>query len=640
MMEDVLIGLSSPSDPRISPDALRVAYVAVPYSQKFDRPRQSIWVVPIDGSAAPRQFTASDGRDDEPRWSPDGKTLAFLSDREKAGVRRLYCLPSDGGEAYLLLARKTSIGTFRWSPDGDKIAFTAADEPTEEDEQRAKNRDDADAYGERWPFARLCVLDVCRGQTVTLPTGDVHVVDLAWSPSGTSIAYLAAKTPEVEAQIDLFIAPAYGGTPRQICSPVGRAHQLTWTTDGRRLLYVGHHEETPQSALTVFAVDVDGGMPRVIGPRADEDACGIGVQAIPGDSRVLVATARGLSSRLELIDLDNGSSEPIYDPPGANAVSWAATRVPSDGSLVLAVVQSDASSPPELWVGSPGRGLTPVTGHHADLRQFAFGPQEPFSWTSPDDLALDGLLVWPPSAPKTPLPTVVLVHGGPYGRWPNGWSLSPVNWAQLLATHGYLVLLPNCRGGQGHGNRFAIAPRGDVGGADFLDVMAAVDAAIARGIADPERLGIGGWSQGGFMTAWAVTQTDRFRAGVMGAGISDWRMMVMESDMPILEATLGGDRPWDGPGPWLADLHSPVSFAKNVETPLLILHGRNDARVPIGQAVGFERALRQKGIPVQLVVYPREGHVIQEASHLRDLLRRVVGWYDRWLKEESGKQLE
>ncbi|HEY8291350.1 MAG TPA: prolyl oligopeptidase family serine peptidase, partial [Thermomicrobiales bacterium] len=166
----------------------------------------------------------------------------------------------------------------------------------------------------------------------------------------------------------------------------------------------------------------------------------------------------------------------------------------------------------------------------------------------------------------------------------------------------------------------------------YRDIMAAVDAAIARGIANPERLGIGGWSQGGFMTAWAVTQTDRFKAGVMGAGVSDWNMMTMTSDMPTFEAALGGDRPWDGPGPHNAARLSPISYAKNATTPLLILHGKNDARVPVTQAIGFARALREQEVPVQFVTYPREPHGVRERAHQRDILRRVRAWYDRWLK--------
>jgi dipeptidyl aminopeptidase/acylaminoacyl peptidase len=186
----------------------------------------------------------------------------------------------------------------------------------------------------------------------------------------------------------------------------------------------------------------------------------------------------------------------------------------------------------------------------------------------------------------------------------------------------------------GHGESFAAAARGAVGREDFADVMSAVDAAVARGIADPDRLAIGGWSQGGFMSAWAVTQTERFKAAVMGAGISDWSMMVSTSDLPEFERELAGRAPWDYlPGSPAVEGGSPIAFARSVTTPTLILHGEQDERVPVSQAVAFYRALRDTGVPVELVTYPREGHHISEYGHQVDLLQRVRSWYDRWLQK-------
>ena len=210
-------------------------------------------------------------------------------------------------------------------------------------------------------------------------------------------------------------------------------------------------------------------------------------------------------------------------------------------------------------------------------------------------------------------------------------SVRPLGWGQLLATAGYAVLLPNYRGGVGHGNDFAAAARAGMGTVEWDDVMAATDAVVERGIADPARLGIGGWSQGGFLTAWAVTQTDRFAAAVMGAGVSDWGMMAATSDMETFEAQLAGDTPWDGPGPHHYAKGSPISYASRRTTPLLILHGADDSRVPASQAVAFHRALRDQDAPVELVTYPREPHGIAERRHQEDLMRRVREWFDRWL---------
>ncbi|MEV5896197.1 alpha/beta hydrolase family protein [Nonomuraea fuscirosea] len=202
---------------------------------------------------------------------------------------------------------------------------------------------------------------------------------------------------------------------------------------------------------------------------------------------------------------------------------------------------------------------------------------------------------------------------------------------QWLATAGYAVFLPNPRGGEGHGHAFAAAVAGAVGLGEWTDVNTGIDLLIAEGVADPDRLGIGGWSHGGFMAAWAVRQTDRFQAAVMGAGISDWGMLVATGEGGVLEAGLSGSCGWEGPGPHPHDRLSPVSYAAKIRTPVLILHGEDDANVPLGQATYFHRALRRFGGEHEFVVYPREGHVIQERRHQIDVLERTRAWFDRWL---------
>lgn len=633
--EDLIVSLASADDPRLSPDGSRVAYVAACYGQEGDHPEGAIWIAPADGSAMARQWTFGGGRDDTPRWSPDGQTLAFLSDRAERGVMELYRMPAVGGEAEKLVARKKSIASFAWSPDGARIAFLAPDDPTDADEQREKERDDADVYGERWPFHRLHLRELVTGAVTTLPTGDVHITECAWSPDGQTIAYFAQPTPELDDRhrTAIFTIPVAGGEARHLCETTGGS-DLAWGESeaiGEMLIFAAPLEPVPQCAATIWAVSADGGEPTVIGPGVNETACAMALRTAPGQPRVTIALAKGLTTELVNLNTPTGLPTLLCTHPTGDLGAFSVAMPPYADRPVVAVVRSGGDEPPELWAGAPD-ALHCVSDHHAALRDMQFGEQEPFFWTASDGLALDGILIRPPDAPDGPLPTIVYVHGGPYSRWSNGWHLRPNNWGQWLATHGYAVLMPNCRGGLGHGNTFATAARGDVGGADYQDIMAAVDAAIERGIADPERLGIGGWSQGGFMTAWAVTQTDRFKAGVMGAGVSDWGMMTMTSDMPTFEATLGGDRPWDGPGPHNAAHLSPISYAKHARTPLLMLHGKEDARVPVTQAIGFARALREQDVPVQLVTYPREPHGVRERNHQRDILRRVRAWYDCWLK--------
>jgi len=633
---DLIVSLSTPDDPQLTRDGSRVAWVASAYGQEGDHPERAIWVAPTDGSAMGRLFTAGTGENTHPRWSPDGGTLAFLSDRAERGVLSLYAMPARGGEARALVTRKRSITSFVWSPDGAKIAFVAPDEPTEDDARRKEQRDDADVRGERWQYARPRLLAIASGAVTDLPTGDVHVQELAWSPDGTQIVYLARPTPELDDQrkAAVYVIPVHGGEPRHVCDTVGGGSQLAWASSeyiGEVLVWIGSHEAMPQCSSTAWQVPVAGGEPTVTGTAVDADACTVMLRTAPDQPRFTVAVARGLTTELVNLNTPTGLPVTVLTHPTGDLGAYSVAAPPHALVPTVAVVRSGGDAPPEIWAGAPG-ALHRVSDHHAPLADVRFGKQEPFFWEAPDGLALDGVLIRPPDAPPGPLPTVVLVHGGPYSRSSLGWHGRPLDWGQWLATHGYAVLMPNYRGGMGHGNRFATMARGAVGLGDWGDVLAMTNAAIARGIADGDRLGIGGWSQGGFMTAWAVTQTNRFKAGVMGAGVSDWGMMTHTSDLPTFEHALGGDAPWDGPGPHQFARLSPISFAANVTTPLLILHGKEDARVPYSQAVGFERALRGR-VPVELVGYPREPHGVRERNHQRDILRRVRAWYDRWLKD-------
>lgn len=640
---EMIADLAIPRGLQLSPDGSQAAYALMPIAKRDEHMACAIWLAALDGSRPPRQFTAGTAADHTPQWSPDGTQLAFLSDRAKRGIAQLYLIPIDGGEARALTPadHERPVLHFAWSPGGGQIAFTSADEPSDDDRRREKERDDADVYGERPHHARLRLLSLASGEITTLAGGERHVAGFSWSPSGTELAYAAWRSPHLEAhgaEIVFERIAVAGGAPQRVGSaPGGFAEPPVWASDDT-LLFEKPYSEKPQSSSAIWAVPAQGGAGRRL--ALGEESCAGGLRQVAGAPRAVVEVGAGLSTRLEWLDPASGALEPLYAAAGDveyAPIDWS-VRALADGAVALATVQSSANEPWEVWGGrSESAGVPPtlrkLTSHQSGLAGLRFGDQQPFRWTSADGWPMDGVLVRPPDAPADqPLPTVVLVHGGPYARWGLGFNLSWGNWAQWLALAGYAVLMPNPRGGYGHGERFAAAARGDVGGADYADVIAAVDAAVAAGIADPERLGIGGWSQGGFMSAWAVTQTRRFKAAIMGAGVSDWGMMVMSSDVPDFERDLGGSAPWDGAGPSRHAQISPISFARAAATPVLILHGQNDERVPLSQATGFYRALREVGVPAEFVVYPREPHGIGERAHQIDVLRRVRAWYDRWLR--------
>ncbi|HZU13394.1 MAG TPA: S9 family peptidase [Chloroflexota bacterium] len=616
---------------QLSPQGL-IAYVLAPFGKKEEHEQSAIWVVPADPAGGePRQFTAGDAHDHQPRWSPDGTRLAFLSDRRERGTAHIYVMPADGGEAIALTEGKKGITDFQWSPDGTCIAYTGPDEPTEDDERREKERDDPAVFGERWPFDRLRVIAYPDGEPRTLIDGDRHVENFCWHPDGQSLACVVRPTPELNARLGpgtILNVPLTDGTEQEIACITGQAAGLTYGPDARWLLYQRPASEFHQSSSSIWRLPASGGEPeRLCGGEVN---CAFNLSRPLGGNRLACLVAEGLDTDVAWLDAETGHVESIYRPPQGTIDD--AALIMRDGHPLIAVALSLPDHPGEIDAGDPAGELTRRTAHHPELEGMTFGRQEDFHWTAPDGLELDGILIRPVGdSTSRPAPTVVLVHGGPYGRWERDFHLSWGDWGQWLATAGYAVLMPNPRGGFGHGETFAAAARGDVGGADWLDVLSAVDAAVERGIADPERLGIGGWSQGGFMTAWAVTQTNRFKAGVDGAGPTEWGWMAATSDMGSFEAELGGSTPWEGRGPHRHAEISPLSFARQVTTPLLIVHGENDERVPLSQATSFHRALRENGAPVEMVIYPREPHGIRERNHQIDLLRRVRDWFDTYL---------
>ncbi len=629
-----------PDQVQIAPDGESVAYSVAARGKKEEHATSALWLAHLDPTKGTHQFTSGETRDEHPRWSPDGKQLAFLSDRAKRGTAQLYVIAVDGGEARALtsIKGKKGVDDFRWSPGGGQIAFTSVDEPTEEDEKREKERDDSKVYGEKWLYARLRLVSLASKEVTTLVGGERHIAEFVWHPQGTELAYVVQQTPDIESrahEVSIERIAIAGGEPRVVCRFPRAVSELAWSQDGSTLFFQASATASSQSSSVVYAVPAEGGEPARI--ACGETNCAGGLLALQQGSALVVMVGEGLENRIELMNARGEEVVPLLEEEGVGYLAWDVRRK-DDGKCIVALVRSSGDQSWEVWAGTgqengAGIVLHQLSSHQEQLAGVTFGKQEPFFWTASDGLKLDGILIRPPNAPEDqPLPMVVLVHGGPYGRTGRQVHLAALNWGQWLALAGYVVLMPNPRGGFGHGEEFAAAARGAVGLADYQDVMSAVDAAIERGIADPERLAIGGWSQGGFMTAWAVTQTQRFKAGIMGAGVSDWGMMAMTSDVPDFELELGGSAPWDGAEQRNHLELSPINFARHVKTPVLILHGENDVRVPLSQATGFQRALRRQGVPVEFVVYPREPHGVAERSHQLDILKRVRSWCDRWLR--------
>lgn len=640
---EVVVDQLAASDPRISPDGTLVAFVVAAMGQDGEFQKSAVWLVGADGSEPARRLTAGSANEAMPRWSHDGRWLYFLSDRAERRKAQLHRLPMrESGEAEALTEWKAGVEGFVPLHDGETVALLAKDETGEEDKRRERERDDAVVFGERWPYVRLRLLEVATGNIRNVSALDErHVVFVAPDPSGASVAIVSWPTPEIdnEARENVVHEVSLDDlTARRVGTFEAGVYGLTWAsgTEGprlRRLFAVAAGSGGVGEAVLYDVPLKDGeGVPGML--EEDLLACPAGMRRgnAPG-ADVLVTVAEGLDTWVGRMDEEGGKLEELSRHTGL-----LDSLDPSANGRVVAALRSTAGEPPEVWAGPPEGQLKRLTDLNPGLHEIALGRQERLSWSATDGLELDGLLILPPGKTREdgPFPLVTLVHGGPYGRWADCWHL---NWAlsgRWLADGGYAVFLPNPRGGQGHGRRFAVCVAGAIGTEDYADVISGVDRLVEEGVADPERLGIGGWSQGGYMAAWAVGQTDRFKAAVMGAGVSDMGAMVAEGDIPTFELALGGSAGWEGPGPHRHDELSPISYAHSVKTPVLILHGEKDERVPVGQARYFARALRTYGRPFEFVVYPREPHSLRERNHQIDVLRRSRAWFDRWLGTQAG----
>ncbi|MFT4038700.1 MAG: S9 family peptidase [Thermomicrobiales bacterium] len=625
---ELITGLRYATSVAIRPDGAQVAYEVGALGRREEHPLSAIWLTGPE--RAPRQLTAGEAEDTAPRWSRDGAALYFLSDRAKRGTAQLYRIDPAGGEAERLTDWEPGVAGYTPLPDG-RVALLAIDPDTEEDTARKERRDDAEVYGEHWPLQRLRLLDPATREITTVEgIGERHVVEVAPARDGRRLALIVWPTSELDnmterGEILLLDLDEAGVAPRAVAALTAGGGDLRWGPGDASLFYNAHLLPGMQGGQGIFQLDLGTGTTRTLAHELDSCPSELRTDAT-GEPVVLLLDH--LTSWLTRLDLPSGQPLLLTDFPG-EIDDFSV----SDDGHTIAFTGSTRNALGEVWMTRAGSAPKRVTTLNPELADIAFGAQEPIQWTAPDGLEIEGLLILPPGATRAdgPFPLMTLVHGGPYWRYADTLQLMPLRWGQWLATAGYAVLLPNPRGGSGRGHAFANTVAGAVGMEDWRDILAGVDYVVEEGIADPERLGIGGWSQGGFMTAWAVGQTRRFKLGIMGAGVSDWGMMTATSDLPHFELMLGGSAPWDGPGPHRHAALSPISFADRVTTPLLILHGAEDARVPVSQGTFMAQALRARDIPCELVTYPREPHGIRERPHQLDLLRRVRAWTERWL---------
>src|SRR6266436_4524058 len=597
------LNLRSVADLQFSPDGGRLAFVVMEPAKGTGRLRH-IWMYDAVSGVA-RQFTFSAKSELAPRWSPDGKQLAFLSSRDE-DQQQIFLMSMNGGEGRAITKGKRSVKAFEWSPDGKSIAFLAPDAKTEEEEKKEKDKDDAKVVDKDDKHARLWIVDVATGETRGLTKPNWNFDELAWLPAGDRVVVKGTDRPESDEYTErIFTVQVADGTMKELVKPRGPFGEMRVAPDGKTISYVG---------------------PRVDGPVQDYHWA--------KDGSVFLVAANGFSNLLVTYSSDGARHDLSAAPGPAGAMALT-------GGGEIAFVSQTATRPQEVWLWDQKGAPKQVTHMNDSWKQYSLSEPEFYKYKSFDGTEIEAALLKPrvlPSANqeigvpgKSKLPLIVLVHGGPTGRWAD----SIETWGQLLAAHGYAVFYPNIRGSVGYGQKFVEANRGDWGGGDFKDVMAGVEDLVKRGIADPERLGIGGWSYGGYMAEWAITQTNVFKAAVSGAGMANLISEFGTEDHPAGDEWFYGV-PWEKPEGFLNS--SPFVHLKKAKTPTLVLQGDADTVDPLGQSQELYRGLKRYGVETELVVYPREPHGFREEKHLVDRLNRILAWYEKYLKvEKAGK---
>ncbi len=630
---------------RVSPDGTRAAYVvgrAVMEGEKSEW-LSHIFISSADGSRS-FQLTQGETSATSPEWSPDGQWLAFLTSRggDKDAKTNLWRIRPDGGEAEPLTDEKSNITGFQWSPDGSQIAFSRADNKTSDEEKAAKEKRDWRVVDDDLKPIRIYVIALdspassqrkVRCLTPTM-AASVDAGGFDWSPDSRQIAFSHQPTPKADdwTQADLSLVEVTSGELRSLAATPAAERDPVFSPDGRWLAYLASDAPpTWAGAARVLLVPMTGGLPRSLAATADERPDIVGWSA-DGKSLLVLEPYRTVQ-RLWALPVDGAPGvavSPTDQYLEGVALNLSRTRIGFTSQAPERPVEAFASSLERFSPVQISRVQGPPESEIAKT--------EVVQWKSSDGRSIEGLLTYPAGyqAGKR-VPLLVVIHGGPAGVWLRTFigSSSPYPVA-AFASRGYAVLRPNVRGSSGYGREFRHANKADWGGGDYRDIMAGVDYLIGQGIADPERMGVMGWSYGGYMTSWVVTQTKRFRAASVGAGVTNLMSFTGTADIPSFVPDYFGGEYWHVFDRWKA--HSAMFNVRGISTPTLIQHGEADVRVPISQGYEFYNALKRQNVPVKMVVYPRQPHGVQEPKMMLDVMQRNVEWFDRWIHGKGDNQ--
>ena len=624
---EAMVNLPVVGSPEISPDGSTVAYTVRETLMEGEDSSflTHIWVATTDGSMN-RQFTRGDESASNPQFSPDGKQLAFTSSRD--GESQVYKMYLSGGEAQKITSAENGVSSFQWSPDGEQIAYTMIDPQTEEEKTREQERRDVQIVDRDFKFSRIYVQSVNGDEAKAIYGEDLHTTSFDWSPGGSTIVFSHQPTPRINDRYEMNISTvsADSGAVESLVDREGTDSSPLFSPAGDEVVFSSHGGEVEAIGLgDLYVIDVESGAIRELAHTYDRNASLVGFTS-SGD--LLIREWKNTVSAIYTISLDGSAPVQITPDDGVyNSVSI------SKSGDHISFTYENSTDPREAYYSEIQEFSKQKVSTVFDDAQFPeFGETELLTWNSPDGKEIEGLLTYPVGYQAgDEVPLILMVHGGPSGIYAQSWTGSGGIYAlQFFAEQGYALLRPNPRGSTGYGKEFRYANFQDWGYGDYEDLMSGVDHVIEMGVADPDSLVEMGWSYGGYMTSWIVTQTDRFKAVSMGAGLSNLVSMVGTTDIPdYLLGHMGGPY-WDG-NMETYERHSAVYHMDDVVTPTQIIHGANDLRVPLGQGQEFYWALQELGVDTEMILYPRTPHGPREPKFIADVSNQIIRWFDKHL---------
>ena len=623
------LNLKTAGSPRISPDGRYVAYTVSETNWEENAFDTQIWMaMPATGERY--QLTHAKKSSNDPRWAPDSKRLAFLSDRD--GNQQIYVISPAGGEATQMTHFEGGVTQFEWSPDGKKIAFTSTGPESKVRKDRKDKYGDFEIVGGDYHLVHLWTLNVDeeKPKPETLTSGTQFSVGaFNWSPDSKVIAFSAARDPDLSSgdTADIYTVRLSDKYVHKLVDTPGPDRDPIWSPDGSQVAYETNSGASYLNAH-VAIVSAEGGKPRVVSESFDENP------------RLLSWSPAGIyfegmqrtAAHLFRLNPATGAVERVSSPNDLQLGSASFTENYDRTAFTCA----STNKYPEVCI-SPLAGFSPkpLTDMKDQLKAWKLATRELFEWKSKDGNSVEGILIKPADFdPAKKYPLLVVIHGGPTGVDRPSLAGDRTYPVEMFAAKGAVILRPNYRGSAGYGEKFRALNVRNLGLGDADDVISGVDALIAKGYIDRDRVGSMGWSQGGYISAFLTTYSDRFKAVSVGAGISDWMTYYVNTDIHPFTRNYLKATPWDDPEIYRKT--SPITYINRAKTPTLIQHGDLDKRVPIPNGYELYQGLKDRGVPVKMIVYKGFGHPINKPKQQSAVMEHNYEWFSQWIWGETG----